>query len=78
MRVELTLDRKDAGLIKALAKTLRSEPVRAKALRATLETALDVPAITSAFDVFGSQLPDDTFAGVFEQPRPAGWREVDL
>jgi hypothetical protein len=28
--------------------------------------------------VFGSELPDETFAGVFDQPRQGGWREVDL
>lgn len=36
------------------------------------------PDIETAFDVFGSDLPDDAFAGVFDQPREKDWREVEL
>jgi hypothetical protein len=43
-----------------------------------LEKALIDPEIKTAFDVFGSDLPDETFAGIFDQPRPRDWREVDL
>ncbi len=32
----------------------------------------DDPEIKTAFDVFGSDLPDEEFAGVFDQPRPLG------
>jgi hypothetical protein len=28
--------------------------------------------------IFGSELPEEAFAGVFEQPRQRNWREVDL
>jgi hypothetical protein len=38
----------------------------------------DDPGVETAFDVFGSELPDEAFAGVFDQPRQNGWREVDL
>jgi hypothetical protein len=65
------------GLIRALAETLRSEPEKAKALRSTLEKALIEPEVKTAFDVFGSDLPDEAFAGVFDQPRPRNWREVE-
>jgi hypothetical protein len=34
--------------------------------------------VKSAFDVFGSELPDEAFAGVFDQPRQCNWRKVDL
>jgi hypothetical protein len=34
--------------------------------------------VKTAFDVFGSELPDETFAGVFEQPRQGDRREVGL
>jgi hypothetical protein len=34
-------------------------------------------AIT-AFDVFGSDLPDEAFDGAFDQRRQHDWREVDL
>lgn len=78
VRVEIQAARSDAGLIKAVAETLRSEPKKANALRSTLEKALIDPEIKTAFDVFGSDLPDETFADIFDQPRPRDWREVDL
>jgi len=43
-----------------------------------VENALIDPEAKTAFDVFGSELPDKAFAGVFDQPRQRGWREVDL
>jgi hypothetical protein len=43
-----------------------------------LEKALIDPEVKTAFDVFGSDLPDEVFAGVFDQPRQVGWRKVDL
>jgi hypothetical protein len=36
------------------------------------------PEVKTAFDVFGSELSDEVFAGVFDQPRQRDWREVDL
>jgi hypothetical protein len=36
------------------------------------------PQPQTAFDVFGSDLPDEAFDEVFNQPRESGWREVDL
>ncbi len=41
-------------------------------------SALIDPEVKTAFDVFGSDLPDDAFAGIFDQPRQKGWREVEL
>jgi hypothetical protein len=78
VRVEVQAAKGDAGLIRAVAETLRSKPEKAKALRSTLEKVLVDPEIKTAFDVFGSDLPDEAFAGVFDQPRPKEWREVDL
>jgi hypothetical protein len=43
-----------------------------------LESTLVGSAAKTAFDVFGSDLPDHAFAGVFDQPQQEGWREVDL
>ena len=51
---------------------------KAKVLRSTLVKALVHPEIRTAFDVFGSDLPDKVFAGVFEQPRQRQWREINL
>lgn len=78
VRVEVQAARADAGLIRAVAEALRSKPEKAGALRSTLEKALVDPDIQTAFDVFGSDLPDEAFVGVFNQPRPGAWREVDL
>jgi len=78
VRVEVQALKNDAGLIRALAETLRGQTEKAEALRSALAKALIHPEVRTAFDVFGSELPDDTFAGVFDQPRPPDWREVDL
>ncbi|HEX9904168.1 MAG TPA: hypothetical protein VGA77_04315 [Propylenella sp.] len=78
VRVEVQAARRDAGLIRALAETLRREPEKAKVLRSTLEKAFVDPAVETAFDVFGSDLPDEAFDGVFDQPRPRDWRKLDL
>ena len=78
VRVEVLAEKSDAGLIRAVAETLRNKSKRASALRSTLAKALVDPEVKTAFDVFGSDLPDEAFAGVFDQPRTRGWREVDL
>ena len=78
VRVEVQAPTKDAGLIRALAESLRGRGDKAEALRSTLAKALIDPEVKTAFDVFGSELPDETFAGVFDQPRQPDWREVDL
>jgi hypothetical protein len=78
VRVEVQARRKDASLIRALARTLRDRSEKAEVLRSTLEKALISPQVNTAFDVFGSDLPDEAFAGVFDQPRQRDWREVDL
>ena len=78
VRVEVQAPKKDAGLIRALAETLRGEAEKAETLRATLAKALLHPEVKSAFDIFGSDLPDETFAAIFDQPRQRDWRRVDL
>jgi hypothetical protein len=78
VRVEIQAPKKDAVLIRALAETLRGKAEKAESLRSTLAKVLIDPEVATAFDVFGSELPDETFADVFDQPRQRGWREVDL
>jgi hypothetical protein len=77
-RVEVQAPKRDAGLIRALAETLRSRSEKSEALRSTLAKALIHPEVKTEFDVFGSELPDEAFAGVFDQPRQRNWREVNL
>ena len=78
VRVEVQAPKKDAGLIRALAETLRGKPERAAALRSILARALIHPEVKTAFEIFGSELPDEAFAGVLDQPRQRDWREVNL
>ena len=76
VRVEVQAPKSDIGLIRAIAETLRGD--RARAFRSVLERSLIDPRVKTAFDLFGSDLPDEVFADVFDQPRQKGWREVDL
>ena len=78
VRVEVQARHGDVGLIRALAETLRGDPARAETLRSALEQALLDPQVKTAFDIFGSDLAEEAFAGVFDQPRQKKWREVDL
>jgi hypothetical protein len=73
VRVEVQAPRKDAGLIRALAETLRGKTEEAEALRSALTKAVMPPGLKTAFDVFGSELPDDAVAGVFDHPRQRDW-----
>lgn len=77
-RIEVQAPRKDAVLIRALAEALRDEPERAEGLRKTLAKSLALAEANNAFDVFGSDLPDEAFSGVFDLPRQRDWRQVDL
>ena len=78
VRLEIQARRSDAGLIRALAERLRSKPEQAKALRSALEKELVEPEVRTAFDVFGSDLADEIFAGVFDPPLQQHWRKVNL
>jgi hypothetical protein len=78
VRVEVQAARKDASLIRALAETLRGRAEKAEVLRSTLAKALAHPEVKTAFDIFGSELPDEAFVGVFDRPHQRNWREVDL
>jgi hypothetical protein len=78
VRVEVQAPKSDAVLIKALAETLRSNTPKARELRASLQQAFADPDMKNAFDIFGSDLPDEAFDGVFDAPRATGSREVEL
>ncbi|HEY7300513.1 MAG TPA: hypothetical protein VH684_21665 [Xanthobacteraceae bacterium] len=78
VRVEIQAAKSDAPLIRAMARTLRGDPERAAALRSVLAKTMLEPEVATAFDVFGSDLPDEIFAGVFDLPRQRGWREIAL
>jgi len=70
VRVEVQASKNDASLNRALAETLRGRAEKAEALRSTLAKALLHPEAKTAFDIFGSELPDEAFAGVFDRTAP--------
>ena len=78
VRFEIEAATQDTALLKAVVETLRGEPRKAAALRSTLEGALIGPQVKTAFDIFRSDLPDEFFEGIFDQPRQTSWRRVDL
>ena len=78
VRVEVQAPQRDARLIRSVAKTLRGRAQEAEALRSTLVKVLKHPEAKTAFDVFGSDLPDEGFEVIFNQPRELGWRKVEL
>jgi hypothetical protein len=77
-RIEVQAAKGDAALIRELARTFREEPERAGIVRSTLQQALGITQPTTAFDIFGSDLPEKVFEDVFEQPRAKSWHEVEI
>jgi hypothetical protein len=78
VRIEIMALKKDVGLVRTLAQTLRGSPEKAQALRSTLSKVLTNPQLKTAFDIFGSELADAAFAGIFDRPRARDRPEVDL
>ena len=78
VRVEVQAARGDAGLIREIAETLRRDSDQSESLRSALRKALIDPQVKTAFDVFGSDLADEAFAGVFDEAREEGWRESEV
>ena len=74
--LETPLD--DAALIGRILDVLRGDEREARELRRAIIAALPGTKPKSTLDVFGSDLPDETFEGVFTQERDSGWRGVDL
>jgi hypothetical protein len=69
VRVEVQVPEIDAPLLRDLAAVLHGESEAAQALRAELRAAVTVPRASAVFDIFGSDLPDSYFEGVFEHER---------
>jgi len=78
VRVEVQAPSMDASLLKDVAAILRGEAEAAQAMRAQLRSAIAQPQTDGVFDIFGSNLPDETFEGVFEPRRRDMPRDVDL
>jgi hypothetical protein len=69
VRVEVQVPAIDAQIVRDLAAILRGERKAAQAMRVHLRSAVAKPRADSVFEIFGSDLPDDCFEGVFEQVR---------
>jgi hypothetical protein len=78
VRFEVQAAKSDTHLLRALARELRGEPERAGLLRRTVEDALKTGDSKTAFDIFGSDIADDVFSGVFDQPRDDHWPTSSL
>ena len=79
LRVEVQVPAIDAALLRDLAAVLRGEPEGAQALRVQLRAAVAGPRTSAVFDIFGSDLPDAYFDGVFEEDRRGDTpRDVEL
>ena len=90
---QLPLDGIAAGIYPYLGGSVRADQLRSVVMQyesvivpgrhgvklaADLPGVLIDPAVETTFDIFGSDLPEETFAGVFEQPREREWRKLKL
>lgn len=79
VRVEVQAPAVDAPILRALAAALRDRRPDAARVREQLRALIARPLAVSALDVFGSDLPDDHFDGVFGLARPLDPpRDIDL
>jgi hypothetical protein len=67
VRVEVQVPAVDAPMLRDVAAVLRGAPGAAQAMRDQLRSAIPQPM--SVFDMFGSDLPDAYFEGVFDSIR---------
>lgn len=79
VRVEVQVPAIDAGMLRDLAAVLRGNSEAAQAMRNQLRSVVARPRLDTVFDIFGSDLPDAYFEGVFDQSRQADTlRDIEL
>jgi hypothetical protein len=79
VRVEVQVPAVDAPILRDLAAILRGKSEVAQAMRNQLRSAVAKPRADSVFAIFGSDLPDEYFDGVFNQTRRRDTpRDVEL
>jgi hypothetical protein len=78
VRLEVQARSSDVEIIRAVAELLRRDDEAGQQLRGSLKSALTPAASFSALDAFATDLPDELFEGVFDQPREQAWRDVSL
>ena len=79
VRLEVQVPSADVAMVRDLAATLRGDAVVARDVRAKVLTAIGQIDERNILDVFGSDLPDACFEGVFDERRQNDPpRDVDL
>jgi hypothetical protein len=79
VRVEVQVPAVDAAVLRDVAAILRSKSDAAQAVRNQLRAVVAKPRAETVFDIFGSDLSDAYFEGVFDQPRQRDTaREIEL
>ncbi len=79
VRLEVQVPSADAPLVRDIAAVLRGDAATDQDVRAKLRMALKEPERRSVLDVFGSDLPDEYFDGVFDEDRKGDVPgEIDL
>lgn len=69
VRVEVRVLAIDTQILRDLAAVLCGNPGAVQAMRVQLRSFVAKPRTASIFEIFGSDLPDACFQGVFEQGR---------
>ena len=59
----------DTEMLRDIAAILRGSAETAQTMRAQLRSLVAKPRLDTVFDIFGSDLPDAYFDGVFTQSR---------
>jgi hypothetical protein len=79
VRVEVQVPAIDAAILRDVAAILRGNSDTAQTVRNQLRSVVAKPRVESVFGIFGSDLPDRYFDGVFDQCRQADPpRDVEL
>lgn len=79
VRIEVQAPAIDAPILRDLAAALRESSRDGQSLRDQLRSIVAKPRAQSAFDIFGSDLPDAYFEGVFDDAGRCDLpRDVDL
>ena len=69
VRIEVQAPAIDIPILRDLAAKLRRPSPEAEELRELLRSMISQPRGASAFEIFGSDLPDAAFEGVLDQER---------
>jgi hypothetical protein len=78
VRIEVQVPKRDAALVRKLARSLRGPEARASSLRQSLGSSLADSDEGSVLSMFASDLPDEYFEGVFDRVRDISKRKIDL